>query len=225
MRLAAIAFAMILGLGRAFGADVATPVKPLPRAIAYPCTVTSCSGFYVGANLTGVGADVTDFNTGVPANAFTSGGGLGGQLGYQFWNGQFFFAGEVFGDYTALNLGTGNGFRNTWVFGEVGKFGMGLSGLLGQAQTAPTAPSQAPVALNVPATLSQGLLSPYVAVGAVERPWGTGWAVGGGISYIISQNWNLDVMYLNINYNNANVNSVVTEQRENMIKLGLNYHM
>lgn len=209
----------------AYAADVLVPAKPLPKVLAYQCTQFSCSGFYVGPNLLGVGADITDVTSGVPASAFTSGGGLGVDAGYQFWNGQFFFAGEVFGDFTALNLGTGNGFKNTWIAGEVGKFGMGLSGVLGQAVPAQTAPSQSPVPVSVPNSLSTSMMSPYVAVGAVERPWGTGWAVGGGISYILAQNWNLDIMYLNVNYNNANINSLVTEQRENLVKIGLHYHM
>jgi hypothetical protein len=42
--------------------------------------------------------------------------------------------------------------------------------------------------LSVPASIARGLISPYVLIGAAERPGRTGWVSGGGMDFIIAQN-------------------------------------
>ena len=223
MRVFLTALTLAFCLSSAQAADVGAPVIPVKAKVVAP-TPTYWSGFYVGGNLIGLGASLTDISAGIPASAFSSGGGLGIDIGGQFWTQQFFLGAEAFCDVTALSLGTGNGFSNTYMCGQVAKAGMGLDGLLGGAGVGVTAPSQSPVPLTVPAGLSTSLMAPYMAAGIVERPWGVGWAAGAGINYVLSAHWNLDMMYLNVNYNNANINPNVSERAENLVKLSARYH-
>ena len=61
--------------------------------------------------------------------------------------------------FAFLSLGTGNGFSNSYMCGQVAKAGMGLDGLLGGAGVGVTSPSQSPVPLTVPGAASSALPS------------------------------------------------------------------
>lgn len=217
------AISLFFAATTAHAADVGVPIPVKATAPAAPnCTVTGCSGWYIGGNIIGTGSNLDIIGSGINGSVFSGGGALGLDAGYQFWNGQFFFAGEVFGDYDVLSHGVGSGNQNSYLFGQVAKFGIGLSGLFGGAGGASTTPSQSPVPITVPAQLASSLISPYVQFGAVERPWGVGWATGAGADFVIAAGWNLDISYLYVQYNNASINPITTEQNENLIKLSLN---
>lgn len=191
-----------LMLTHVYGADMAKAPAP-----------ASPSGFYVGGNLIGgLASDQT--------STLSSGGAIGGQVGYQWWYGNYFAAEELFGDISINNQGPGLGYKTGGKFGEITKVGVGLGGLLGAAGAAPSAPSQAPVTVTVPTSLQSSLSAPYLAFGGVENVGAfnaTGWAVGTGIDWAVAQHVNLDVMYLFVDYNSPLV------KNENIVKLGLNY--
>jgi len=223
-------FAAALLATPAYAADVnaqtapATPTKA-PYTAPAPCTVSSCSGFYIGGNIAGSGSSLDVLNEGIGNSLLSGGGAFGADVGYRFWNGTYYFGAEVFGDYSELSLGPGLGYQSSYLFGEVAKFGLAFPGLFGQSGAASTTGSQSPVPVTVPAGLASALIAPYLQVGGVERPWGVGWAVGAGAEFVLAAHWNLDLSYLNVQYNNATINPIVSEQSENIFKISLNYHL
>jgi opacity protein-like surface antigen len=228
MRKYLLASAVLACAVPAYAADVnaqaATPVKAAPVACS-PTTPMSCSGFYLGGNIAGSGSNLDVLQEGIGNSLLSGGGAFGADAGYRFWNGTYYFGAEVFGDFSELSLGPGLGYKASYLFGEVAKFGMGFPGLFGQAGAGSTTPSQSPTPITVPAGLASALLSPYVQVGAVERPWGVGWAVGAGADFVLAARWNLDLSYLNVQYNNAAINPNVSQQSENIFKVSLNFHL
>lgn len=201
--------------GNLFAADMAVKAQPaLPS-----CSPQQCSGFYVGANLTGVGSNIDILGGGVNGSLFAGGAMMGANVGYQFWNGKVFFAFEVSGDYDTMGAASSNG---RWFASEVVKFGMGLQGLFGAA-TAPTSPTQTPVSISVPASIMQALTSPYIQLGGAQRPGRSGWVTGAGMDFIIAQNWNLDLSYMHVTYSDKSLAPDKVEKSEDLAKLSLNY--
>lgn len=215
---------IVLALAPARAADL--PIKaPSWVPVSSGCTQLQCSGWYGGFNIMGVGSNMDILGSGINGSVFAGGGSIGLQGGYQFWNGDFFFAAEAFGDYTVNGnpVIAGTGSQPRYVFGQLAKFGGKLSALFG-ASTTPgtTTPTQGTTPIAIPSSLSAALISPYVQFGAVERPWGSGWATGAGAEFVIASGWNLDLSYLYVKYANPNLNLVQSEASENLIKLSLN---
>ena len=75
--------------------QAADVVRPVPYPLALP--VYNWTGFYIGANLGGAWASGTlsDSFTGGSVSASSSGVIDGGQLGYNFQNGNFVFGAEL----------------------------------------------------------------------------------------------------------------------------------
>lgn len=170
---------------------------------ATPCGQSQCTGWYAGANVAGLGSNVDVLANGIGGSVFSDGGMLGVQGGYQFWNGNFFFAGEAFADYKfGSSLGTGD-----YRIGQLGRFGGALTNLF----------SNAPAAVNVPSGLRASFIAPYIQTGSVEAKFGTGWGIGAGALFAIADHWDADVSYLNVQYKGA----VVTT--ENLVRLSINY--
>jgi opacity protein-like surface antigen len=205
---------------------VALPAKAAYRAPA-PCTLTACSGFYVGGGLIGAGSNMDVLGSGIANSVFAGGGAIALDAGYQFWNGSYFFGLEGFGGYEIANnssLIPGAGNQNRYIFGELVKVGIGLNGLLGGVPTAPATPSQSPVPINIPDSIKNSLLSPYFTVGALERPWGTAWATGAGAEFVLAANWSLDLKYLHAVYgNNATVAPGQVQKTDNLLMLMAHY--
>lgn len=215
-------------------ADVAPAAKPaltLPNpALPLPapafaavqqndCVQASCSGPYLGANLINDGANFDVIGSGLQGLA-SNGMMFGAQAGYQFWNGQWFAAIEGDAELTlSLNApsNTGVGFHNSYLLAGQVKIGYSLAQLFGGATTGTAAPS-------LPAQLQNALMSPYIAVGICDRPWGAGFCTGAGVQALLAQNWTLDAEYLHVNYNNAAVDSNTTEQTENLFLIGVSRH-
>lgn len=214
-----IIFALAM-MSEARAADMPVKAQAQPAQLSLPsCTLQQCSGFYVGANITGVGSNIDILGGGVNGSLFAGGAMMGANVGYQFWNGKVFFAFEVSGDYDTMGAASSNG---RWFASEVVKLGMGLQGLFG-APTAPTTPTQSPIPISVPQSIAQALVSPYVLIGAAQRPGRTGWATGGGMDFVIAQNWNLDLAYMHVKYGDKSLLPGLTEDSENLVKLSLNY--
>lgn len=210
------AFLVFLWVGPTFAADI--PYKaPTLRVASSPCTLQQCSGFYVGVNIIGAGTNADILGNGINGSVFSGGGAIGLTGGYQLWNGNFFAAAEVFGDYDA-GVNPMGASKGRYIFGEMAKFGLGLNNVFSNQPT----PSQGPI--TIPSALAGSLLSPYVQVGAVERPWGTAWATGAGADFTLGGGWNLDLSYIYANYQKTTATTpvIVTIPNENLIKLGLN---
>jgi opacity protein-like surface antigen len=188
----------------ALGADLQ------PKAPANPCTTAACTGFYGGFNVTGTGSDLS-------TGTFASGGGLGLNGGYQYWDSKLYFGVEVFGDYMFQNIAAGPGVSVNpgYMFGQFVDLGMPLSSIFGLTPTAPGL---------LPANLLASALSPYVKVGAIERPWGSAWATGAGIAGDISTRWFWKLDYIHAVYSNTTLPDGSTQQKtDNLLKFGMNY--
>lgn len=203
----------------AYAADLPAPVVMAP--VVAPCAPTSCTGFYVGANLTGVMTNANVVGNGINGSVAGGGQSIGGQIGYQFANGTWFFGPELDFDYTVGGTAPAGGSAPTWLLGQYLKIGTTLTNILGIQ--APTTGSP-----GIPALLANAVISPYLIFGAAERSWGTGWATGAGVEFALSGHWFLDTRYTYINYGGgadetATATEVSTAKSENLVTVGFNY--
>lgn len=182
---------------------------------AAPCTLQSCSGFYVGAQLAGEGGNADIIGGGLRNSVFAGGGLIGGAAGYQLWNGKYFAAVEIAGMYEVQSAPGTNVDGHRFTVMELVKVGIGLQGLFGPSVPAVPTPAQGETGISIPASLLQSLASPYVQTGAVQRGGHSQWASGAGMDFIIAQGWNLDVSYLYLAPNDG-------LPADNLVKLGLN---
>jgi len=188
-------------------------VTKAPPAAAQPnCTLSQCTGPYVGGFLQESGSAFSG-NTGV--NQFA----LGGDVGYQFWNGKFFVAAEFDALYGLTSNGSlpGGGNSALWGVGGLAKVGYSLSSAFGAAATGSSTPT-------LPSSLANALIAPYAILGVWQRPWGAGFASGAGVQALLANNWTFHVDYIHVNYNNAAVNPLVNQQSEDMVIGGIDYH-
>lgn len=204
----------------AFAADL--PVKAKSFLPTITCTLASCSGWYVGVDLSGIGSNADIIGQGLSNSVFAGGGMIGASGGYQFWNGTYFAAFEVGCSYDASTIAT-LAASQRYFCNQTVKLGGALSNILSLSQ--PT-PSQGGQAVGVPSSLANALLAPYVLVGAAERSWGTGWDTGAGAQFVIASGWNLKLEYHYINYGQGAVvptgaGLVATSKSENIVRLGL----
>lgn len=199
----------------ALAADIAAP-KAQATSTYIPCTTTSCSGFYGGFNVAGVGSGLDVLGSGV----FSNGGGLGLDAGYQYWDSKVYFAGEVFGNYMFQNFAASSGTSTTklnpgYMFGEFVDLGMPLSSIFGFTPTAPG---------TLPATILASTLSPYAKLGAIERPWGSAWATGAGVAFDVSTRWFGKLDYIHAVYSSVtNGDGSTSQKTDDIIKFSLNY--
>lgn len=217
-----LAIALALLSTTAFAADQ-TPQAVKAPAYANPCTVTQCSGFYIGGDVAGIGSNADILGSGINGSIFAGGAELGGHVGYQFWNGSLFGAFQVGGSYdtggsTFITNFTGASVKPgslQYVF----RGGYGLNNLFG---TAPAAPAQGPV--TVFQQLASSQISPFFEVGGETRNFGSGFISGGGIEYVIGPHWTAVAVYEHVNFNQT-VNSAIPISigTINRVKAELNY--
>ena len=212
----AVGLAAFLLAAPALAADlpVKTPAAVIPSSV---CTLTSCSGWYVGMGLSGNGSNADIIGNGINGSVFAAGGTIDVHGGYQLWNGSYFAAAEI---------GIGNEFLPSQPISTLGgqslvgyekvKLGMGLQGLF-NPNTAPAVAGQAPTGINIPASIANVLMSPYVQFGAQQRKGVSQWISGAGAEFLIASHWNLDLGYTYA----TPVNALPSE---NKVTIGLNYH-
>lgn len=198
----------------AFATDF--PTKALP---VVACTVTACTGVYFGGHVEGSGSNADILGSGINSSIFANGAGLGGHVGYQLWNGNFFGAFEVGGTYytgTVPNLDP-TFTDKRWAFDYLFKGGIGLQGFF---NSGPATGSQGPA--NVIQSLSAALISPYFIVGGRTRSFGTGLVAGAGAQYTLGGGWNAFAEYLHVNYNETVGTLQTSIGSENVVRAGIN---
>jgi len=212
LKLAVAALALLIS-APVMAADLA--LKAPSFTATGPCTPTSCTGLYVGGNLSGNGTNADIIGSGLSGSVFAGGGIPGVTGGYQFANGTYFAAAEA-GIGWQINVGTAvNGVpdNETGYFAyEIAKVGGQISGLLGTQASA-----------TIPSALVSRLISPYVLVGAVERPFANGWATGAGATFDLSPTLFLDLRYMYVNYGAGASTGGLTFNNENLVTVGLDY--
>lgn len=221
---AAKVLAIILAIGAlawipmgALAADMAT--KAASAWSVAPCTQNECSGLYAGGELFESGGGLT---VGSGTSASVTDLAMGGHVGAQFWNGQWFIAGEAGADYGLMQNGTvpGGGNSALWDVYGLAKIGYSLSSIFGVgSSSAPT--QQAP---TLPSSLAGALMAPYAIIGVWDRPWGIGFASGAGVEALLAKQWTLSVDYIHVSYNNAQINPIVTQQSEDLVRAAVDYH-
>lgn len=201
--------ALLLFAAPASAQTIVTKAAPASSPV---CTLTNCSGFYAGIQ---IGEAGSNFSGGTSANQFA----LGGNAGYQFWNGQWFMAAEFDALYGLTQNGTipGGGNSALWGIGGLAKIGYSLSSVFGAAANAGAQPV-------LPSSLQNALIAPYAILGVWDRPWGAGFATGAGVEALLANGWTFHVDYVHVNYNNAAVNPNVNQQTEDLILGGIDYH-
>lgn len=218
-------FCYSLATWPAIGADL--PVKsrvatPADFNTNVPCVTTGCTGWYAGGHVEAAGSNADIVGSGLNGSIFDNGVGLGGQFGYQLWNGNFFAAAEVGGTYYTGNTSLVTTLTNVnpmFSVDYIARFGYGLNGLFA------TAPTQASAPPSVIQTLSNMLTSPFFLVGGRYRPTvGNGLEVGAGLQYALGGGFMTNVEYFHVTYNTTEAPLGVPVQigTEQGVRIGIN---
>jgi opacity protein-like surface antigen len=206
--------ALLAATGTASAADMA--VKAVPLAPVPYCTLNSCTGLYGGFAVAESGGSFNVISSGLGGIA-SNNINLGGDIGYELWNGTYFLAAELDAVYGVVANGSlpGGGNTNQWGFGALGKVGYTISSLFGTSSASPP---------TLPTSLTNAVISPYIILGIWDRPWGAGFASGAGIQALLAANWTLSADYIHVNYNNAAINSNLNQQTEDMVMAHIDRH-
>jgi hypothetical protein len=201
-----------------------TPFFKAPARVQTPCTQQYCVGPYVGGDILESGGNFNVVSSGLQGlaqNDFA----MGGHVGWEFWNGQWFMKAEVGGDYGLVQNGSlpGGGNSALWDAYGLATFGYSLAPIFGLATTGAPSSSSGPLG-TLPASLAAALVSPGITIGDWTRPWGSGFATGPSVQALLAQNWTLGVDWLYVNYNNANVNPNVNERSESIVRVAIDRH-
>jgi outer membrane immunogenic protein len=189
------AFASVLGLalsvGAASAADLSRP--PPAKAAPYVPPYYNWTGFYIGIN--GGGAWGTSDWTPLPGSFKTSGGLVGGQLGYNWQLGQFVWGVEGDADWSDIRgstIGPGCGVGCT----TKNDFLSTVRGRLGFA-----ADRWMPY---VTGGLAIGNIKASAPGFAGADQTNAGWTIGGGIEFALPSNWTAKVEYLYVDLGSVN---------------------
>jgi len=194
-------------VGAANAADMPTKAMKY-RALApiIPCTVMSCvSKFYVGAGLAGNGTNANIIGNGLTGSVFAGGGIPFVDAGWMSWNGTVLVGFEAGAGYqintgaTTINASGSVNPQGYMAYQEV-QVGGALSQIFGGAS--PVVP---------PTGLTADLMTLYVAGGAEEHSYATGWRTGAGAKFILpNSNMIIDIGYRYTNFGAAQVGSMPT---------------
>jgi opacity protein-like surface antigen len=211
----------------AAAANLPGPVFKAPAYTAPVCTATDCSGFYAGVSLQGSGSNLDILGSGINNSVFAAGGVLGGVAGYQFWNGQMFFAPEANLGVNVNPSGLGGAVGSHSLEGNVLlKAGVALTNVLGIGQPGTAGSGTASQGINLAVIPGTTMLSPYAVIGDSFKQGSNGWTGGAGTVFNLAKGWNLDVYYHRINWNNTQTAvvpgaAISTQPAENRVGFAL----
>jgi len=196
------AFAADLSASNAITKAIAAPVAP--------CSVSGCSGFYLGPEISGSGTGINVINLGT-LNADGTFMGVNG--GYQFFNGTYWLGAKVAVDYqvAAPNSSLTPSLENVFAF-EGMEIGGNLSSLFNIAP------------INLPGPLANAV--PTVLFGACQHGSLNGYCAGAAAHlFIPNSRWTADATYLNAQYSGSNgLGGGATANTENRGTFGFSYH-
>ncbi len=202
--LAAVTTASAADMGR----RQAMPTKAPMYAAPYNWT-----GFYVGIN-GGGGWGRSEFTAPFPTGSFdTSGGLVGGTVGYNWQMGQLVFGLEGDIDWSGIKgsaacVGTTCETRNDWLGTARGRIGYAFDRFL------PYITGGAAFG-NVKNTVA--------GIGSTDQS-NVGWTIGGGLEASIAGPWSAKVEYLYVDLGDSgSVLGSTADFRSNVVRAGLNY--
>lgn len=195
----------------AFAADL-TGVAAINKALVTPtatCSSAGCSGFFLGAEISGSGTGVNVLNLGSLNAAGTF---MGANVGYQFYNGVYWLGAKASVDYqvgsTTSQLSPG--LSNVFAFE-----GVEVGGNLASLFSLP--------AIMLPGPLSSAV--PTILVGACQHGNLTGYCAGAAAHFFIpNSKFTVDVNYLNAQYGPTAIAPNATASTENRGTFGFSYH-
>jgi outer membrane immunogenic protein len=207
------ALAVVTMMGSANAAD-------MPRRHAMPAKAPvyeapyNWTGFYVGIN-GGGGFGRSDYSAPVSSGSFnTSGGLVGGTLGYNYQMGQVVFGLEGDIDWSNIHgsapcAGTTCETRNNWLGTARGRLGYAVDRFMPY----------------VTGGAAFGDIKTSIAGVGDTRTTKSGWTVGGGLEAAIAGPWTAKVEYLYVDLGDTGtaVPGANANFRSNIVRAGLNY--
>jgi outer membrane immunogenic protein len=203
-----------LGTVSASAADIQRRQMPAKAPAYTPPPLYNWTGFYVGIN-GGGGFGRSDFSAPFSSGSFdTSGGLVGGTIGYNWQMGQVVFGLE--GDMDWSNI-RGSGFcggvttcevRNNWLATARGRLGYAFDRFMPY----------------VTGGLAVGDVKTSVTGFGDTRDTITGWTVGGGLEASIAGPWTAKIEYLFVDL--GRTDSILGSDakfKTNIVRAGLNY--
>ena len=206
--------------GPAGAADMSQP-SIMPTKAPYYAPGYNWTGLYLGINAGGAWG--TSTWTGVPASFTTSGGMVGGQVGYNWQYGQFVIGAEGDLDWTGIHGATNVGPCGGFTCQTNSDFLSTVRGRVGFA-----ADRFMPY---VTGGLAIGNIRASDPFGVGVNQVNAGWTVGGGVEFAITGPWTAKVEYLHVDLGNtacgvacgaaAGTNNV--SLTSNVVRAGVNY--
>jgi outer membrane immunogenic protein len=205
---------LALGVAQASAADIARRRPPPVKAPVYVAPPFSWTGGYVGIN-GGYGFGRSDFSPPFTTGSFdTSGGLVGGTLGYNYQVNQIVFGleGDIDASWikgSAPCAGLTCEVKNSWLGTVRGRLGY-----------------------------AAGHFMPYVTGGAAfgdiktsitgigsATETKTGWTAGGGLEYNFNGPWSAKLEYLYVDLGRGGViGGSDAKLQDNIVRVGVNYH-
>ncbi len=178
-------------MGSAAAADLSRRYEPVVTKAPIMAQVYNWTGFYIGVN-GGGGWGRSDWTQ--TGNFDLSGGLVGGTAGYNWQTGPLVFGLEGDLDWSNINGSTfvgcvpGCKTSNNWLGTVRGRVGYAFDRILPY----------------VTGGLAVGDMQADVAGANVANSTNTGWTVGGGVEFAITNNWSAKAEYLYVDLGNFN---------------------
>jgi outer membrane immunogenic protein len=205
---------LALGVTVAAAADIVRP-RPMPaKAPVYVAPPFTWTGAYIGIN-GGAGWGRSDFSDPFATGSFnTSGGLVGGTLGYNWQAGQAVFGLEGDGDWSNLRGSapcalTSCETRNNWLATVRGRLGYALGDFMPY----------------VTGGLAVGDIKTSIAGVGSANETKAGWTAGGGLEAHISGPWSAKIEYLYVDLGRgASIVGSDASFHSHVVRAGINYH-
>jgi outer membrane immunogenic protein len=204
-------------MGSASAADLQRRYDPMVTKAPMMVPMYNWTGFYIGVN-GGGGFGKSDWTT---TNGFDLSGGLvGGTVGYNFQTGPWVFGVEGDLDWSNIKGDTVVGCRvgcetsNTWLATVRGRVGYSFDRFLPY----------------ITGGLALGDIRADVANVNVAKETNAGWTVGGGVEFVVVNNWTIKAEYLYVDLGDFNCgvacgvrNPDLVSFRSHIARGGINY--
>jgi len=209
----------------AFAGDVNAPALPsLPiKALASgsSCTPTSCSGFYVGGGLGGIGTNLNVIGNGLNGSAFAGGMLPTTKFGYLYAQNGWLFGAEGTAAYqtnTTTTIGGVGGNQNGLLLTQGVKFGGNFSQLFGSNFQAP---------ITIPVSLANSVINIYGQGGTAQHQlvgahYASGEYGGAGVLFDTGAHSFVDIDYKFIQYGQTSSGSA-SFNSEQIVTASWNY--
>lgn len=202
-------------------AQIVLPKQVLAALGSSPCTPTSCTGWYIGAGIGGIGTSLNVIGNGL--NGSLLAGGFLPELngGYMYADGKWMFGAHVSAAYqtqTSVTAAGVSGNQQGFLLTEGVRFGGNVNQLLGI-----TTP-----AVTIPPALANSLITLYAGGGVAQHqlPSAGAFAVGAysefGALFDIGPHSFVDANYRNYQYG-ATQNGPISFNNANVVTLSFHY--